>query len=134
MTERAMSDATADPGTAANGAMRRYWNEVAGPRWVARQAMQEARNVEMLAQLLQAAAPASGERVLDVGFGTGVTTVPFAEAVGPAGHVTGIDISRPMLEAAQRRIAEHGLSNVELLLADAQVHEFAPATVDLVTS
>jgi SAM-dependent methyltransferase len=119
---------------AANTEMRRYWNEVAGPRWVQRQAMQEARNAEMLAILLAAAAPAPGERVLDIGFGTGVTTVPFAEAVGPTGHVTGVDISRPMIEAAQRRITEHGLRNVELLLTDAQVHPFPPAGFDLVTS
>ena len=118
----------------ANAEMRRYWNEVAGPRWVQRQAMQEARNVEMLAMLLAAAAPAPGECVLDIGFGTGVTTVPFAEAVGPTGHVTGVDISGPMLEAAQRRIAEHGLGNVELLLADAQVHPFPAGSFDLVTS
>jgi len=129
-----MSEASPKPETTANAEMRRYWNEVAGPRWVERQAMQEARNVEMLAMLLQAAAPAPGERVLDIGFGTGVTTVPFAEAVGPTGHLTGVDISRPMLEATQRRIAEHGLANVELLLADAQVHPFPPAGFDLVTS
>jgi len=127
-----MSDARG--ADAANAAMRRYWNEIAGPRWVQRQAMQEARNAEMLSLLLEAAAPAPGEHVLDIGFGTGVTTVPFAEAVGSAGHVTGVDIARPMLEAAQRRIAEHGLSNVELLLADAQVHQFPPASIDLVTS
>ena len=119
---------------AANAAMRRYWNEVAGPRWVQRQAMQEARNAEMLAMLLEAAAPVRGERVLDIGFGTGVTTVPFAQAVGPTGHITGVDISGPMLEAAQRRIAEHGLANVELLLADAQVHPFARASFDLAIS
>jgi SAM-dependent methyltransferase len=127
MTDEAATDS-------ANAAMGRYWNEVAGPRWVQRQAMQEARNAEMLAMLLQAAAPAAGERVLDIGFGTGVTTVPFAEAVGPTGHVTGVDIARPMLETAQRRIAEQGLANVELLLADAQVHPFPPASFDLVTS
>ena len=129
-----MAEASPGPDTTANAAMRRYWNEVAGPRWVQRQAMQEARNVEMLEQLLEAAAPTPGERVLDIGFGTGVTTVPFAEAVGPTGHVTGVDISRPMLEAAQRRIAEHSLGNVDLLLADAQVHPFAPGSFDLVTS
>lgn len=129
-----MTEASPGPETTANAAMRRYWNEVAGPRWVQRQAMQEARNVEMLAMLLEAAAPAPGERVLDIGFGTGVTTVPFAEAVGPTGHVTGVDIARPMLEAAQHRITEYGLANVELLLADAQVHPFTPASFDLVTS
>src|SRR3954466_14781183 len=101
---------------AANAAMQRYWNEVAGPRWVARQAAQEARNVEMLEQLLAAAAPRPGERVLDIGCGTGVTTVPYARGVGPSGHVTGADLSRPMLEAARRRVEETGLKNVELVL------------------
>jgi SAM-dependent methyltransferase len=114
--------------------MRRYWNEVAGPRWVARQAVQEARNVEMAEQLLAASAARPGERVLDIGCGTGVTTVPLARAVGPSGHVTGADISRPMLEAAERRLAEHGVGNVTLLLADAQVHDFPRSAFDLLLS
>ena len=117
-----------------NTAMGRYWNEVAGPRWVQRQAVQEARNVEMLAQLLAAAGAAAGEQVLDIGCGTGVTTVPYARAVGPAGHVTAADISKPMLDAARQRVADEGLGNVTLLLADAQVHEFPPAAFDLLTS
>jgi SAM-dependent methyltransferase len=118
----------------ANEAMRRYWDEFAGPRWVGRQEAQEMRNVEMLEQLLAAAAPKPGERVLDIGCGTGVTTVPYAQAVGPSGHVTGADISRPMLDAARRRVDEAGLSNVELILADAQVHAFTPESYDLLTS
>src|SRR3954447_24728786 len=85
-------DMTGQNTPAANSAMQRYWNEIAGPRWVARQAAQEARNVEMLEQLLAAAAPQPGERVLDIGVGTGVTTLPYARAVGPSGHVTGAHI------------------------------------------
>jgi SAM-dependent methyltransferase len=119
---------------AANAAMQRYWNEIAGPRWVGRQAAQDARNVEMLEQLLAAAAARPGERVLDIGVGTGVTTVPYAQAVGPSGHVTGADIARPMLDAARRRVDRHGLKNIELILADAQVHQFAPDSYDLLTS
>lgn len=119
---------------AANTAMQQYWNEVAGPRWVERQAIQEARNVEMLEQLLAAAKAALGEQVLDIGCGTGVTTEPFARAIGPQGHVTAADISKPMLDAARQRIAASGLGNVTLLLADAQVHEFPAAAFDLVTS
>ncbi len=118
----------------ANAAMGRYWNEIAGPRWVQRQAIQEARNVEMLEQLLAAAKAAPGEQVLDIGCGTGVTTEPFARAVGPRGHVTAADISKPMLDAARQRIAVSGLGNVTLLLADAQVHDFPAAAFDLVTS
>lgn len=128
-----MSEAKPEP-AAANAEMRRYWNEVAGPRWVGRQALQEARNVEMLAMLLAGARPSPGEQVLDIGCGTGVTTEPYARAVAPGGRVTGVDISRPMLDAAQQRMAERGITNVTLLLADAQVHPFPPASFDLVTS
>jgi len=119
---------------AANTAMAQYWNEVAGPRWVQRQALQEARNVEMLEQLLAAARAARGERVLDIGCGTGVTTEPYAAAVSPSGHVTAVDIAKPMLDAARQRFAGRGLDNVTLLLADAQVYEFPEAAFNLVTS
>jgi SAM-dependent methyltransferase len=118
----------------ANAAMRRYWNEVAGPRWVGLGGAQEARNVEVAAKLLEAAAAAPGERVLDVGCGTGATLIPFAAAVGPQGHATGIDIAAPMLARARERVTEQGLINITLLQADAQVHGFAPASFDLVTS
>jgi len=128
-----MSDAN-ETNDAANAAMRRYWNEVAGPRWVGRLGVQEARNVEVTALLLEAAQITPGERVLDVGCGPGATTLPYAAAVGPQGHVTGIDISEPMLSVARTRVAEQGLSNVTLVLADAQVHPLPPASFDLVTS
>jgi len=128
-----MSDVNPGADTA-NAAMRRYWNEVAGPRWVGLGGAQEARNVEVAALLLEAAAAAPGERVLDVGCGTGATLIPFAAAVGPQGHATGVDISAPMLARARERVAEQGLTNVTLMLADAQVHGFEPASFDLVTS
>jgi ubiquinone/menaquinone biosynthesis C-methylase UbiE len=120
--------------TVGNAQMQRYWNEVAGPRWVARQGVQEARNIEVADLLLAAARPAAGERVLDVGCGTGATALPFAAAVGPQGHVTGIDIAEPMLAVARGRVAEQGIANLTLLLADAQVHELPQASFDLLTS
>lgn len=123
-----------DSGPVANTAMQQYWNEVAGPRWVGRQEAQEARNVEMLTQLLAAAKPLPGERVLDIGCGTGVTTEPYAAAVGAGGHVTAVDIARPMLDAARQRIDRAGLGNVSLVLADAQVHAFDQDSYDLLTS
>lgn len=122
------------PEATANTAMGQYWNEVAGPRWVARAGLQEARNIEVAALLQREAAPQPGERVLDVGCGTGATALPFAAAVAPGGHVTGIDISEPMLEQARKNLAAAGLANVSLLQADAQVHRFAPDSYDLVIS
>jgi SAM-dependent methyltransferase len=117
-----------------NTAMGRYWNEVAGPRWVGRAGLQEARNIEVAHLLLQAAAPLQGERVLDIGCGTGATAIPFAAAVAPGGHVTGVDISEPMLAQARQNIAASGADNVTLVLADAQVHRFPPDSFDLLIS
>ena len=128
-----MSEASPAAETA-NAAMRRYWNEVAGPRWVERAEIQEARNIEVAQILLREGKPAAGERVLDVGCGPGATALPLAAAVGPSGHVTGVDIAEPMLGLLRQRVAERGIANLTPLLADAQTHAFAPASFDLLTS
>jgi SAM-dependent methyltransferase len=118
----------------ANTAMGEYWNQVAGPRWVARAGLQEARNVEVAALLQAEAAPRPGERVLDIGCGTGATAIPFAAAVTPGGRVTGIDISEPMLAQARKNIDTAGAANIALVRADAQVHRFPPDSFDLLIS
>src|SRR5690349_23414996 len=101
-----------DSETTANTVMRRYWNEVAGPRWVGRAEIQEARNIEVAQILLREAKPAAGERVLDVGCGPGATAFPLAAAVGPSGHVTGVDIAGPMLGLLRQRVAERRIANL----------------------
>src|SRR6201997_1155175 len=90
----------------ANAAQRRYWNTVAGPRWVAAPGFRERRNQESLALLLACLGLAGGESVLEIGCGTGAVTLPLAEAVGELGRVLAVDISQPMLEAARQRIDE----------------------------
>ncbi len=55
-----------------------------------------------------------GHRVLDLGTGTGSVAVAAAALVGPAGKVTGIDISRDMLTLTRRRLAEGGHTSVDL--------------------
>ncbi|GMR22764.1 MAG: hypothetical protein BMS9Abin37_1135 [Acidobacteriota bacterium] len=84
--------------------------------------------------LMKALKLVKGERVLDVACGGGKTTVAAARAVGPAGHVTGVDISESMLALAKTRNAEAGLANVELVLADAQVDEFPSGPFDAALS
>jgi SAM-dependent methyltransferase len=118
----------------ANAAQRRYWNTVAGPRWVAAPGFRERRNQESTALLLARLGLGGGESVLEIGCGAGALTVPLAEAVGAQGRVVAVDISEPMLGAARQRVRDSGLENITLVLGDAQVFEFEPAAFDLATS
>ncbi len=61
-----------------------------------------------------------GEKMLEIGFGTGHCLVDLAEAVGPSGRVFGIDISEQMLQMSQKLVSDRGLADrVELVCGDA---------------
>ena len=60
-----------------------------------------------------------GERVLEIGFGTGRGLVSLARAAGAAGVVYGLDISRGMVREARRRLEEAGCeADAQLMLGD----------------
>jgi SAM-dependent methyltransferase len=118
----------------ANAAQREYWNTVAGPRWVGLAGFVEARVRKVNDLLLARSAVVLGQKVLEVGCGTGAATVPLAEAVGETGEVVGVDISEPMLAGARQRISQSGMGNITLLQADAQTYRFEPESFDLITS
>lgn len=82
------------------------------------------------ARLVELSAARPGEVCLDVGCGTGLVAVGLADAVGPDGHVDGLDVSEGMLGLARER----ALPNTTLHLASAEPHlPFRDATFDLVT-
>jgi demethylmenaquinone methyltransferase/2-methoxy-6-polyprenyl-1,4-benzoquinol methylase len=54
--------------------------------------------------------PRPGERILEIGFGTGSSLVPIASAVGASGHVAGIDISPGMKTVAEQRLRAANLA------------------------
>lgn len=60
---------------------------------------------------LEMLAAAPGEHVLEIGFGTGHSLVDLAQAVGPEGHVSGVDISQKMHDIAARKVDDAGLSD-----------------------
>ena len=74
---------------------------------------------------------ASGEVVLEIGFGTGHCLEQIAEAVGEAGRVCGVDLSPGMLEVSQRRLDRAGMSDrVSLSCGDATDLPYADAAFD----
>ena len=76
---------------------------------------------------------ASGEVVLEIGFGTGHCLEQTAGAVGKEGRVCGVDLSPGMLEVSQRRLDRAGMSDrVELHCGDAAQLPYADETLDAV--
>jgi SAM-dependent methyltransferase len=64
-------------------------------------------------------APLPGERVLEVGPGTGYYTLEVADWVGPEGKVEVLDVQQQMLDHTMGRAAERGIANISPTLADA---------------
>lgn len=109
-----------------------YWNGPGGQRWADRQQAQDILLAPIAEALIDRAAPKSGERIIDVGCGSGATTIAFAQKVAPSGHVLGVDVSGPMLARA-RQTAPSELP-VDFELADATVYPFEPKSFDLLVS
>lgn len=105
-----------------------YWNEQAGPKWVAAQAHLDRMLAPIGEALLDRATVRPGERVLDVGCGCGESSLALADL---GAEVLGIDVSAPMLARARERAA--GRTDISCREADAAVEVFDPI-YDLVYS
>jgi SAM-dependent methyltransferase len=81
---------------------------------------------------VQDAELAPGERVLDVGCGRGAALFPAATAVGPRGHVHGIDLAPGMVAATAAEAARRGLAHVTVEVMDAQEPTLHDASYDVV--
>ena len=107
------------------------WNGAAGEAWVEAQQLLD-RMFEPFELLLAREAAASNARsVLDVGCGTGATTLAIVAATG--GEAMGVDISRPMIALAEAR-SRRADSKARFVVADAQTHVFPDAHYDRIVS
>jgi phosphatidylethanolamine/phosphatidyl-N-methylethanolamine N-methyltransferase len=79
-------------------------------------------------QAIQRMGIQSGDRLLEVGVGTGINACLYPREC----RVTGIDLSAPMLEKARARFARKGIRNVGLQQMDAATLKFADDTFDIV--
>jgi SAM-dependent methyltransferase len=84
-------------------------------------------------RLAEAVHGSAAKAVLDVGCGTGSTTMAIARQLGEEGHCVGIDISAPMIAAARARAGGEN-SRTDFIVADAESHAFEPARFDMIVS
>lgn len=111
------------------------WNGDAGSAWVETQQLVEQMFKPIEALLLEdiCASGQAVKRVLDVGCGTGGTTLAVSRQLGARGLCVGLDISQQMIAAAEASAKEQALAT-RFVCEDAQTYAFAPATFDLIIS
>lgn len=110
-----------------------FWNGPQGQNWVTQNDLTDLMYDPFGAKVLECTALQPGESVIDVGCGCGKTTGKLAEMVGPAGRVTALDISVPMLNVAKSRTPVN-VRQVEFVAADAETYSFELASYDAVFS
>jgi SAM-dependent methyltransferase len=111
------------------------WNGPAGEAWVEAQRILDQMFAPLASHLLDAISSGENLHVLDVGCGTGAVALAIAGQLGPQGHVTGVDISAPMITLARARAQQAGLPvDVDFIVADAQQHVFLPGSLDRIVS
>lgn len=111
-----------------------YWSGAGGETWLKGAARTEAALAPLGERAVAAAEVRSGERIIDIGCGTGPTTLALARAAAPGGQVLGCDISALLRDEAARRAQSEGVTNVRFVSGDASTYAFDPAAADLLFS
>src|SRR5262245_51499272 len=112
-----------------NAAALRSWDGDDGAYWVEHDEIFDRSLARYDGSLLAAVRP--GDRVLDLGCGTGSITRAAARRSDLA---VGIDLSSAMLSVARRKATALRLGNARFVHGDAQVHEFAAGSFDVAVS
>jgi SAM-dependent methyltransferase len=118
---------------AANSAQADYWASPAGLKWIEHEYALDTAMAGMLDTMLDAADIASTHRIIDIGCGTGASTLEAAQRA-QNGKALGVDISEPLIGRAASRAKSLGAQNASFLLADAQTHDFSARPFDVLVS
>lgn len=117
----------------ANVEMAKAWDGEDGADWTENADRYDASGGAIWQRFLDAELIRAEDRVLDIGCGTGHSTRDVAR-LARDGSALGVDLSSRMLALARERSAADGLTNVQFVQADAQVHPFEPDAFDIVIS
>ena len=117
-----------------NQEQKEFWNEKKGKIWVSLES-----NIDkMLGPLghnaIKILNPKSGEKILDIGCGTGSTSQSLSKLVGENGLITGIDISEPILSFAKNRLENRNIKNIDFIQEDAQTFNLSNFNYDAIFS
>jgi SAM-dependent methyltransferase len=111
-----------------------YWNSAHTRAWADGHEVIDRLFAGLTQVALDLAAPKLGERVIDIGCGSGTTVLELAARVGPNGYVLGADVSEPSVEKGRKRIAAAGVHQAEIMLCDVSTHIFPANSFDLAFS
>tara|TARA_B000000441_G_C21700400_1_gene325539 strand:+ start:224 stop:1069 length:846 start_codon:yes stop_codon:yes gene_type:complete len=117
-----------------NQEQKEFWNEKKGKIWVSLES-----NIDkMLGPLghhaIKILNPKSGEKILDIGCGTGSTSQSLSKLVGENGLITGIDISEPILSFAKNQLENRNIKNIDFIQEDAQTFNLSNFNYDAIFS
>ena len=117
-----------------NQEQKEFWNEKKGEIWVSLESKIDKMLGPLGDQAIKILKPKVGEKILDIGCGTGSTSQTLSKFVGESGIITGIDISKPILNFAQKQKENKRIKNINFIQADAQNHKFSDLNYDAVFS
>ena len=108
------------------------WNSKSGKAWVTNDSKMNSQLEVITTRLFKEFKTLQGQRILDVGCGSGKTSKLLSDQVGSSGSVEGVDISKPLLELAHDKYGK--IKNINFINADAQSFEFKKSYYDRIVS
>ncbi len=116
-----------------NAEQIRAWNDYDAKHWVKKENHYNLASRNHYIHLLNALNIKPTDRILDIGCGTGESTLDAAR-LAPLGSALGVDLSDGMIKHAEKHAQAQKLLNVKFIVADAQVHPFSKNHFDLIIS
>ena len=105
-----------------NDDQHEFWNKGIGQKWVKEDNSMNERFTILTKEFFKRAKIEKGDKVLDIGCGSGITSFETSKILGNDGYVLGADISKILLDLAEKNYSN--IKNLEFKYCDVQNYEF----------